>query len=72
VLYARQHRLVGADCMLQEKSQRYMTFAARTFISWKYYYILLLCQRNVEGSIEDGGLIKEKKNAHHHTLIQST
>jgi hypothetical protein len=58
--------------MLQENRRRYMTFAARTIISWKYYYILLLWQHNVEGSVQDGDLIKGQKNAYHHTLIQST
>jgi hypothetical protein len=57
--------------MLQENSRRYMTFAAHTIISCKYYYILLLWQRNVEGSIQDGSLVKGQKNAHHHTPIQS-
>jgi hypothetical protein len=42
-----------------------MTFAAPTIISCKYYYILLLCRRTVEISIQDGGLIKGQKNAHH-------
>ncbi len=73
VLIYRPHPvLVGADCMLQDNSRRYMTFAAPTIISCKYYYILLLWRRTVEISIQDGGLIKEKKNAHHHTPIPST
>jgi hypothetical protein len=38
-----------------------MKFAAHTIISCKYYYILLLWWHNVEGSIQDGGLIKRTK-----------
>jgi hypothetical protein len=64
--------LVGADCMLQENSRRYMTIVTRTIISCKYHYILLLGQRNVDGFKQDGGLIKGEKNAYHHTLIQSS
>jgi len=56
--------------MLQENSRRYMTFAAPPIISCKYHYILLLWQRTVEISIQDGGLIKGQKNAHHHTPYQ--
>ncbi len=33
--------IVGADYMLLENSRRYLTLAAHTIISWKYYYILL-------------------------------
>jgi hypothetical protein len=58
--------------MLQDNSRRYMTFAAPTIISCKYYYILLLLRRTIEISIQDGGLIKGQKNAHHHTPIPST
>jgi hypothetical protein len=56
--------------MLQDNSRHYMTFAAPTIISCKYYYILLLRRRTVEISIQDGGLIKGQKNAHHHTPYQ--
>jgi hypothetical protein len=34
--------IVGADCTLQDNSRRYITFAAPTIISCKYYYSLLL------------------------------
>jgi hypothetical protein len=47
-----------------------MTFAAPTIINCKYYYNLLLWRRTVEISIQDGGLIKGQKNAHHHTPYQ--
>jgi hypothetical protein len=53
--------------MLQDNSRRYVTFAAPTIINCKYYYILLLWRRTIEISIQDGGLIKGQKNAHHHT-----
>ncbi len=47
--------------MLQKNSQRYMTFAAPTIISCKYYYILLLWRRTVEISVQVDGLIKDKR-----------
>jgi hypothetical protein len=47
--------------MLEDNSRRYMTFAAPTIISCKYYYILLLGRRTIEISIQDGGLIKGQK-----------
>jgi hypothetical protein len=47
--------------MLQDDSLRYMTFAAPTIISCTYYYILLLLRRTVEISIQDGGLLKDKR-----------
>jgi hypothetical protein len=33
VLNTHQHIIVGADCMLQDNSRRYMTFAAPTIIA---------------------------------------
>jgi hypothetical protein len=36
--------------MLQENSRRYLSLAAHTVISFKYYYILLLWQGNVKCS----------------------
>ncbi len=72
MLNTHQCRLVGADCMLEDNSRRYMTFAAPTIISCKYYYILLLWRRTIEISIQDGGLIKGQKNANHHTSRPST
>jgi hypothetical protein len=50
--------------MLQQNSRRYMTFEAHTIISCKYYYILLLWRRNVEGSIQE---TKERPSPHPHT-----
>jgi hypothetical protein len=47
MVYTRQHRLVGAGCMLQENSRCYLPLAAHTIISCKYFYSLLLWQRNV-------------------------
>jgi hypothetical protein len=70
MVYTRQHRLVGADCMLQENSWCYLPLAAHTSISCTYFYILLLWQQNVELSIQDGGLNKGQKFAHHHIPIQ--
>ena len=70
MLYALQHRLVGAFFLLQENSRRFLPLVAHTIISCKYYYILILYRGNVECSIQDGGLNMWQKNAHHHTLIQ--
>ncbi len=70
--YSRNSKCWRVFSMLQDNSGRYMTFAAPTIISCKYYYILLLWRRTIEISKQDGGLIKEQKNAHHHTPIPST
>jgi hypothetical protein len=60
----------SADCPCCIHVSTDLPLAAHTIISCQYYYILLLWCENVECSIQDGGLNKWQKNAHHHTPIQ--
>jgi hypothetical protein len=47
--------------MLQDNSRRYMTFAAPTIISWKYYYILLCDGALLKSLYKMAASLKEKR-----------